>query len=293
MYNPFREEQHTDINDLELIERILEGESSALEKLILRHQQWIYNIALRMVWEPADAEDVTQEILIKMVTALSGFRKQSSFRTWLFTLVKNHTLNMKRRPMEHSFTDFSDFAKELEQLEDLDPPDPASLPVELPLIIEETQVGCMSGMLLCMDREQRLITLLGNIFGVSDAVGAEVFGISRENYRQKLSRARKQLTGFMNDECGLINTKNPCRCEKKTRASIKAGYVDPHNLRFVDTHLHRVKEVAGERTNRWDDWLEKAYMDLYRDQPYLEGPDFVGRIREIISTGELKDMFEV
>ncbi len=48
--------------DIELIERATHGSQSALEKLILRHQAWIYNIALRMVFLPQDAEEVTQEV---------------------------------------------------------------------------------------------------------------------------------------------------------------------------------------------------------------------------------------
>ena len=52
-------------------------------------------------------------------------------------------------------------------------------------------------MLLCLDREQRLIYVLGEIFGVTDVIGAELLEISRQNFRQKLSRARRDLHSFM------------------------------------------------------------------------------------------------
>ena len=73
------------------------GSKEALELLITRHQRWIYNIALRMVFLPQDAEDATQEILIKLLTKLSTFRGESEFRTWLYRLAVNHFENLAGR----------------------------------------------------------------------------------------------------------------------------------------------------------------------------------------------------
>ena len=68
--------------------------------LVLRHQAWIYNIAIRMVFQPQDAEEVTQEVLVKVITKLSTFKGESKFRTWLYRIAANHVLNMKRRSAE-------------------------------------------------------------------------------------------------------------------------------------------------------------------------------------------------
>ena len=77
-------------NDLPRSPEAEESDASieALELLIGRHQRWIYNIALRMVFQPQGAEDATQEILINLVTKLSTFRGESQFRTWLYRGVK-------------------------------------------------------------------------------------------------------------------------------------------------------------------------------------------------------------
>jgi hypothetical protein len=88
-------------------------------------------------------------------------------------------------------------------------PDPRSVPADVQLLVDEARIGCASGMLLCLDREQRLIYILGEIFGVIDQVGAELLEISRENFRQKLTRARRDLHRFMQNQCGLINKANP------------------------------------------------------------------------------------
>src|SRR5947209_11359166 len=156
-----------------------------------------------MVFHPHDAEEVTQEVLVKIITKLSTFHGKSKFRTWLYRIAANHVLNMKRRSAEATVTTFADYGAAIDRTHDLDVPDPTSVPVALPLLVEEAKNGCTMGMLLCLDRKQRLIFTLGEILGVSDSVGGEVLEMSAENFRQCLSRARRDLHNFMNDQCGL------------------------------------------------------------------------------------------
>ena len=100
MFNPFTEIAEDDSADADLVEQAKNGDRAALEKLVLRHQAWIYNIAVRMVFQPHDAEEVTQEVLVKVITKLSTFKGESKFRTWLYRIAANHVLNMKRRSAE-------------------------------------------------------------------------------------------------------------------------------------------------------------------------------------------------
>src|SRR5882757_2466750 len=100
MVNPFTEVIEGDVEDVDLVEQARNGCRAALEKLILRHQAWIYNIAVRMVFQPHDAEEVTQEVLVKVITKLSTFKRECKFRTWLYRIAANHVLNMKRHNAE-------------------------------------------------------------------------------------------------------------------------------------------------------------------------------------------------
>ena len=76
--NPL-EDVEPDDQDPVLVARAREGDQQALEQLVSRHQRWIYNVVLRMVYYPQDAEDATQEILIKVVTHLATFEGRSGF----------------------------------------------------------------------------------------------------------------------------------------------------------------------------------------------------------------------
>src|SRR6266853_2701373 len=151
--SPFADETSPDI-DRELVARAQGGSREALEHLVTRHQRWIYNIVLRMIYHPHDAEDVTQEILIKLITKLSTFERRSSFRTWLYRIVVNHVLNMKRSKAEEWEWTFEKYGNGLSSAPDADLPDPNAVPVDTQLLLDEARIGCTSGMLLCLSREQ-------------------------------------------------------------------------------------------------------------------------------------------
>src|SRR5262245_43098308 len=142
--HPLADAAETDSDDLELVRRIQNGDREALESLVRHHQDWIYNIALRMVYLPEDAEDATQEILIKLLTKLSTFEGRSSFRTWLYRLVCNHVLNMKRARAERAEWTFSKFGSGLANAPDEELPDPRSLPADMQLILDESRITCSS-----------------------------------------------------------------------------------------------------------------------------------------------------
>jgi RNA polymerase sigma factor (sigma-70 family) len=284
MHNPFAEiiDEST---DTDLIEQAKHGSREALEKLILRHQAWIYNIAVRMVFHSQDAEEVTQEVLIKAITRLSTFRGDSQFRTWLYRITANHVLNMKRRGGETEAQTFSGYADAINDTPDLDLPDPKSVPVDVHLLVEEAKISCTTGMLLCLDRRQRLIFALGEIFGASDTVGGEILEMTAENFRQNLSRARRDLYRFMHDQCGLVNAKNPCRCPKKTKGFIEAGHVDPGNLQFVPLHMRRISEAAELVVRTIENTVDEQYAATFREHPFLEPKDQLGWLRQLLDRG--------
>jgi DNA-directed RNA polymerase specialized sigma24 family protein len=133
----------------------------------------------------------------------------------------NHVLNMKRSRAEEFEYTFEKYGNGLTSAPDLDLPDPNSVPADVQLLVDEARIGCSMGMLLCLDREQRLVYILGAIFGVTDVVGAELLDVSRDNFRQKLARARRDLHRFMDGQCGLVNTANPAARTSTSKRSTR------------------------------------------------------------------------
>jgi RNA polymerase sigma factor (sigma-70 family) len=288
MFNPFTEIAADDSADAALVGQAKNGDRAALEKLILRHQAWIYNIAVRMVFQPHDAEEVTQEVLVKVITKLSTFKGESKFRTWLYRITANHVLNMRRRSAETQELTFTRYGAAIENTPELELPDPRTVPVDVPLLVEEAKIGCTMGMLLCLDRKQRLVFTLGEILGASDTAGGEVLEITADNFRQCLARARRDLYSFMSNQCGLVNKNNPCRCPKKTKGFIEHGHVDPRHLLFAGEHVEQVKDVAAETVREIEDVVDRQYADIYRSHPFLQPSDQVHWLRRMLENQDVR-----
>jgi RNA polymerase sigma factor (sigma-70 family) len=216
-----------------------------------------------------------------MLTKLGTFQGKSSFRTWLYRIVVNHVLNLQQRPKDLTFSELGTL---IEQLPDQALPDPSDVSLPLSVLVEEAKVGCTLGMLLCLDPRQRLVFILGEVFGVSSEMGAELMDLTPSNFRQVLSRARRDLYNYMHERCGLINQANPCRCARKTRSFIERGYVDPQRRCFTQERLAQIAEIASDRTQELHHHLEQQHATIYREHPFLAAPDFSARLRQLINT---------
>ena len=290
MENPLSN-SYGDKSDNELVKAAVTGSQAALEALVKRHQHYIYNVAHKMVLSPFDAEDITQEVLIIVITKLSQFRAESNFRTWLYRIVFNYVLQTKRRWLEDYITDFSGYGKQLDSITNQSLSDYEQ--IEMKELIEEAKLGCMAGMLLCLSREQRLVYILGEIFQVDHNLGSQLLTISKDNFRQQLSRARSDLYQFMNDKCGLVNKNNPCRCHKKTKGFIAAGWVDPTVIKFNGSYLKRIYELAGNKAKELDDTVEVKYADLFRQHPFQEKEHVEKIASQILQDKDVTDIFDL
>lgn len=267
MENPFSKTNYTDTTDVDLIDKVLGGDKASLNSLLIRHQDFIYNVALKMTNNIADAEDVTQEILIKVVTQLSKYDKaKAKFRTWLYRITFNHILNLKKNQYETVVTDFSVFFGYIDAAPTIELSD--SEEQEMRETIEESKIACLAGMIMCLDRMQRLIYIVGEVFEIDHHLASEIFETTTDNFRQKLSRARKDLYQWMHNRCGLVNLDNPCRCKSKTKAFVKAGYVDPTNHKWLANYRNQIHELSETRIDEAIDERDKIYKQLYQSHPF-------------------------
>ncbi|OAB40088.1 RNA polymerase sigma factor [Paenibacillus glacialis] len=290
MSNPFSDEYHED-EDLWLLNGALNGSKEALEELIKRHKDFIYNIAFKMVLSPFDAEDITQEVIIKIITKIGQFKRNSNIRTWIYKITVNHCLQMKKKWLEERYNTISMFETDLDSVAAIQLSSHEE--VEMKELVEEARLSCMSGMLLCLSREQRMVYILGEIFNVPHDLGAELLDISKENFRQRLSRARKDLYNFMDRKCGLLNKNNPCRCQKKTKGFIEAGWVDPDQMKFNTSYTRKIKDVISVRDEGLKKIEENDYKTLQREHPFQEKEFAINTIKNIVNGSEIKGIFNL
>jgi len=288
MHNPFVDPS-TGTADEALVAKAQGGDREALEYLLARHQPWIFNIAIRMLSRRPDAEDATQDVLIKVLKGLPTFRGESRFRTWLYRIAVNHILNLKKDKWAaaEAVCSFADAARGLSNTPDLDPPDPKTIPVPIEILMEEVKVACTVGTLLCLDGRQRLVFILGEVFGVSDQVGSEIVEVTPDNFRQILSRARADLYEYLRGNCSLVNPASTCKCVKKTRTYIQFGFVDPQKLQFTPEHRRRVREVADDRANELAEAYMKVGASVYRNHPFIDPARQTAMLRQALETVSL------
>ncbi len=287
------EQRIDDPSDNQLIQKGLQGDRRSLEQLIGRYNDMIYNISAKMVQDREDAADITQEVLIKVITKLDTFKHDSSFKTWLYRITVNHILNFRKSPAVRARSAFIRFGETLDSAPNLELTAEDHYGADKMLLIEETKQTCMSGMLLCLDKKQRVVFILGELFGINDTTGSEILEITPANFRMLLSRAKRDLYNFMQNKCGLVNIKNPCRCAKKTKAFIKAGFVNPENLRFTRTHLMKIENVSATKQKDLEDIYANEYRKLFLEHTYLPGPDHTRLLNELLTSEKLNKLFSI
>lgn len=264
--NPFKSTYSSDQTDNELIQQILDGKKSALTSLVERHQPFIYNLAWKLTGNISDAEDLTQESLIKIISSLSTFKQESSFTTWAYRIAKNHFLNNQKKASNFFANSFEELGTRLDAAPNTDLSEDEKR--EQREAIREVRLQCLSGMLLCLTKEQRMIYIIGEIFEADHNVGSEIMEITKDNYRMKLSKARKDLYNFMQNKCGLVNKANPCRCHKKVTFATKNGMVDAKNLLFNRKEYSTFKEQLEPDADFLVDDSELKIAELHQDHSF-------------------------
>ena len=187
------------------------GNPAALERILGAAQDPVYNLALRFLWHPQDAQDATQEILIRIMTNLSAFRGESQFGTWVYRIAVNHLLRAKKSRAERREISLKGTAAEMAKLDD----DPlADSEADR---IYDIKIACTNGILLALTRNYRIAFVLGAVLGMKSEAAAEILDISAASFRQRLARARQMMSEFLNRQCGLMNADAACRCAEETK----------------------------------------------------------------------------
>jgi len=181
------------IDESVLVEQCRRGDSAATERLILKYQNRIYNVILRMCGNEADAAELSQETFVKVIENIGKFEGRSRFYTWLFRIAVNLTLNYCSRSVRLGTASLdAEYGGQAGQslrefLADEASPDPATAAAnkELGELIEKA--------LAKLDDAQRTVVVLRDIEGMNYAQIAEVLDIELGTVKSRLSRARGNL----------------------------------------------------------------------------------------------------
>lgn len=251
------------------------GERKALEAVVRQVQDRVHHLAIRMLVNPEDAAEATQEILILVVTKLSTYRGESAFTTWVYRVAANYLQSARKIQARDPGLNFEMFRQDLESGLTESPA------ADDQVLLNELRISCTMAMLLCLDLKHRIAYVLGDILELGHAEAAEVLEISRENYRKRLSRARSEVVAFTANSCGLANPSAKCSCPRRLPAAIALGRVDPERIFFAAGEALPFGDVVAQAKA-----LEGALtvLKLQRATPtFPSRKDLAGQIAEIVS----------
>jgi RNA polymerase sigma factor (sigma-70 family) len=212
-----------------LARRAVDGDRDAVASIVRELQANMYALALRMLWHPQDAEDATQEILVRVVTRLAQFDFKSRLRTWAYRVATNYLLDVKKSCVERRKLNFASFAEDL--ADGLSHAGPADH--ERSVLTEEVKIGCTLGILQCLDRPHRLAYVLGETLDLSAPEAAEALDLEPAAFRKRLQRAREAIETFTRAHCGLVSDAATCACNRRVPAAVRLGRVRPNEPHFA------------------------------------------------------------
>ena len=193
-----------DASDAELVQRAKSGDLEAFEALTTRYEQRVYSLALRMLRQEQDAEDITQQTFLSALENLAGFRGEASFSTWLLRIAAHAALKIIRKrkgldtvSLEEATegTNDSDAIPHPEYIADWrQSPEELVHRNEIKRLLDEA--------LGHLDEKHRMVFLLRDVEGLSVKETAEALDLSESNTKVRLLRARLQLRELLTRTLG-------------------------------------------------------------------------------------------
>ncbi len=191
-------------SDTELVARAKAGELEAFEALTTRYERKVYSLALRILRQVEDAEDVTQQAFLSAAESLAGFRGESSFSTWLLRIATHAALKVVRKRRGLDTVSLEEATESMEDGGTVPHPefiaDWRQSPEEL---VHKNEVKVLlDEALLRLDAKHRLVFLLRDVEGLSVKETAEALDLSEGNVKIRLLRARLQLREHLTRKLG-------------------------------------------------------------------------------------------
>lgn len=181
--------------DTELVHRAKAGELDAFEVLTSRYEQRVYGLAMRMLRQAQDAEDVTQQTFLSVLEHLEGFRGEASFSTWVLRIASRAALKIIRKRKGLNTASLEEATEKTDELDSIPHPEFIADWRESPEhLVEQNEVRrLLDDALTRLDEKHRLVFLLRDVEGLSARETAEALDLTEGNVKVRLLRARLQL----------------------------------------------------------------------------------------------------
>lgn len=177
-----------DISDVSLMAKVALGDHAAFEELVTRHQYAVVGTVAKMLGNPSEAEDIAQQVFLRLWKSAPRYKPTAKFTTYLFTITRNLVFNETRRKSRRGEQSLDEQAEDWHQQfeeEEHNRPDEQVLQAELQQAVDQA--------IRCLPDKQRMAVVLRRYEKMPYEEIASVLGISVSAVKSQLFRARSSL----------------------------------------------------------------------------------------------------
>ncbi|MGE5628737.1 MAG: RNA polymerase sigma factor [Solirubrobacterales bacterium] len=253
------------------------------EVLYQKNYEKLFRAAFRITGNKEDSEDVIQETFLNAYRALSSFKHESSFDTWLYRIMLNCTYKyIKKRnhlPVKEitqregiSEEAFWNHIKSNESVEDT-------------VVTEDLRETCIQLFLNCISKQQRISFTLHVLLALPIKEVSRIMKISESAVKTNVYRARQHMKENIEGRCSFINPNNPCHCSNWVKYAISNGSIK--NIPNLNP-IHKRSQAELSTIVNEISFLNKL-IQLFDNQPeYMNYDEFINKMKMVIDKGDFK-----
>jgi|GEM_PF-4227586 len=253
--------------DATLAELICKGSPEALQLFLSIHQQFIYNVALRMLNSQQSAGKLTQEFMVRLLLNIRGASDCENITLWIYRRLIGDIrkiLSVQPRTITEQFTQLADLIGQ----ESTNPRMSEAMQAQFSFEIEAVTNTCLTNMAACLPVEERFIFVLVGIFNVPEPSVAAILEIPLDTVVCGLQNAKALLAEFTSHNCSVFGHDNACTCDKRTNHYLAQD--NPIEF-FNDVNGPKRKKICELIADHKEasDIAPDELTALYRNQPFI------------------------
>jgi len=179
------------------------------EEINKEYRGLVSAISHRMIQNPETAKDAAQEAWMEILKSLKTFKGESKVSTWIYTIASRVILRQAKNEKVYSTQYLSEYFRNGKR------ESPFEQGADKVRWVKEMCDKCLTGILHCLSNQDRLLYVLYDIGGLSSREISTIMAEQESTVRKKVSRTRKKLHNFLNEECVLFNPDGKCSCRMK------------------------------------------------------------------------------
>ena len=223
----------------------------SVDQLVYEYGSMVSAVCRRMMQSEETAREAAQEIWLEVMKSLPSFREQSKLSTWLYTIAYRVAIRHSKKEKVYATKYLREYFHDGER------DYPVDIDIDKKIWVKEMCDKCLTGILHCLNNEARIAYIFRDIVGLPYEEISQILKKESSSVRQLISRSRRKLKHFLENECALQNPEGTCACRMKKlvmEIDLPQEYQKLRKL-VSQTNVFKESEKILPRKNYWEKFL--------------------------------------